>query len=133
MTMRALFLSLLLAAGCATEDHGVCETDESLLWFHKVQDGPLASNEWCVVCEDGVSMDEAADWVLDNAGESYLERESPGEGVTPCLFVYPTHGEDMSDPAVCEVDICEGEGRPNDPVYDGYGVWDFIEPLLFGE
>jgi hypothetical protein len=131
--MRIIALSLLLAAGCATEDYGVCETDEDLMWFSKVQEGPLGTNKWCVMCEDGVPMEDAARWVEDNAGESYLEGESPLEGVTPCLYVYPTHGEDMADPAVCEADICEGEGRPNDPVFDSHGVWSFIEPILFGE
>jgi hypothetical protein len=122
----------LMSQGCGDESYGECAAPEAhMLWFQKFETGPLGSNAWCVICDSSVESDDVEMWVEDNAGESFLDEDRSADGVTPCLFVYPTGDEDLSVSATCEAAACADEANVNDPVYEGYGVWDLIEPVLY--
>lgn len=132
ITTTALTLLLPLSVACTTESYGECPTpNDDLLWFQKTQAGPLGTNNWCVVCSSTVSRSEASAWVEDNAGESFLDSDWSTDGVTPCLYVYPSGDEDLSTKATCKPAACEDDPNVNDAVYESHGVWDFIEPILY--
>ena len=85
-----------------------------------------------MICDPSVagSALDSVGWVADNAGESFLETDWETDGVTPCLFVYPKGDEELGSAETCKPAACTDNPNVNDAVYEGYGVWSFIEPLL---